>query len=300
MLISKLAVIIVNYNTKDILRDCLRNLLEQNLNNTEVIVVDNASKDGSAEMMETEFPTSRYPQVELIKTQNNGVAWGYNLGVTQAKDADYLLFMGSDAFPKPGCIEGVTVFLKSNPQAGAATAKLVLRNGKLDTDAHRGFPTPWTALTHFSGLDRLFPESKIFNKYFMGWCDMEKPHEIDLCISHFMLVKREVFDKIGRWDEDFFVYGEDVDLCWRVKQAGFKIYYLPQFECLHYKGVGVGIRKESADVSRADESTKKRMRLETTRAMRLFYKKHMYKKYPWILNRLVEYGIQLLSSIRAR
>ena len=127
---------------------------------------------------------------------------------------------------------------------------------------------------------------------------MEKPHEIDLCISHFMLVKREVFLKVGRWDEDFFVYGEDVDFCWRVKQAGFKIYYLPQFECLHYKGASVGIRKESADITGADPATKLRMKAGSVRAMRLFYQKHMYKKYPWILNKLVELGISGISLLR--
>lgn len=298
MLRAKRAVILVNYNTKDVLIDCLKNLLEQNPQNTKVIIVDNGSKDGSAEMVATEFPSSRYPQVELIKTQNNGLACGYNLAMAHAKNADYYLFMGTDAFPKPGCLDGVMDFLEKNPQTGVATAKLTLRTGKLDMDAHRGFPTPWTALTHFSGLDRLFPKSRIFNRYFMGWSDMEKPHEIDLCISHFMMVKRQVFDKIGRWDEDFFVYGEDVDLCWRVKQAGFKIYYLPQFECLHFKGVGVGIRKESLDVTKADEATRKRMRAETTRAMRLFYQKHMYKKYPWLVNKSIELGIQLLAHLR--
>lgn len=295
---KKLSIIIVNYNTKDILRDCVRNLLELRLEDTKIVIVDNGSKDSSAEMVEKEFPASQYAQVELIKTQNNGLASGYNLGMAHAPNADYFLFIGTDAFPKPGCIEGVMGFLEKNPQTGIATAKLVLRTGKLDMDAHRGFPTPWTALTHFSGLNRLFPKSHIFNKYFMGWCDMEKPHEIDICISHFMLVKKQVFDKIGRWDQDFFVYGEDVDLCWRAKQAGFKIYYLPQFECLHYKGVGVGIRKESSDVTKADESTRKRMRLETTRAMRLFYKKHMYKKHPWLLNKIVELGIITMERIR--
>jgi hypothetical protein len=134
----------------------------------------------------------------------------------------------------------------------------------------------------------------------MGWADMSKPHEIDLCISHFMMVKREVLAKIGPWDEDFFVYGEDVDFCWRVKEAGYKIYYLPQFECLHYKGVSVGTRKESADVAKMDSATKSRMKKETTRAMRLFYKKHMYKRCPWILNKVVELGIGVMQLARGQ
>ena len=291
---KKLAIIIVNYNTKDILRDCLRNL-EYFVTPHQVIVVDNASKDGSADMVEAEFEG-----VDLIRATNKGLASGYNLGMTRATDVGYYLFLGTDAFPKPGCIEGVVDFMEAHHEVGIATAKLVLRSGLLDMDAHRGFPTPWTALTHLIGLDRLFPKSSVFNKYFLGWSDMEKPHEIDLCISHFMMVKKEVFEKVGGWDEDFFVYGEDVDLCWRVKQAGFKIFYLPQFECLHYKGASVGTRKESADVTKADSATKLRMKTETTRAMHLFYKKHMYKKYPWILNKLVELGIGVMEKVRTK
>lgn len=290
---KKLVIIIVNYNTKDILGDCLKNLEKLSLQETQVYVVDNGSKDGSADMIEAE-----YKGVDLIKTENKGLAVGYNLGMARTTNCDYRLFLGADAFPEPGCIEGVIDFMESYQDVGVATAKLVLRNGLLDVDAHRGFPTPWVALTHFAGLGRLFPKSRIFNGYFLGSSDMNKFHEIDLCISHFMMVKKEVFDKVGLWDEDFFVYGEDVDFCWRVKQAGYKIYYLPQFICLHYKGVGVGIRKESADVTRADSETKSRMRVETTRAMKLFYKKHMYKKYPWILNKAVEFGISVMAMFR--
>lgn len=294
---KKLAIIIVNYNTKDILRDCLKNLeyfvTSSVITPHQVIVVDNASKDGSADMVEAEFEG-----VDLIRATNKGLASSYNLGMTQAADVDYYLFLGTDAFPKLGCIEGVIDFMEAHRDIGIATAKLVLRSGLLDMDAHRGFPAPWTALTHFACLDRLFPKSRIFNRYFLGGCDMNKPHEIDLCISHFMMVKREVFAKVGVWDEDFFVYGEDVDFCWRVKQAGFKIYYLPQFQCLHYKGVSVGTRRESADVTKADSATKSRMKAETTRAMRLFYQKHMSKKYPWVLNKTVELGISVVEKVR--
>lgn len=293
MAVKKLAIIIVNYNTKDILLDCLNHLAHLALPDTQIIVVDNGSQDGSAEMVEAEFKN-----VDLFKTENNGVAAGFNLGLTHATDANYYLFMGTDAFPKSGCVEGVMDFMEAHSKVGVVTARLVLRSGLPDMDAHRGFPTPWTALTHFAQLDRLFPKSQIFNRYFLGGCDLEKPHQIDLCISHFMLVKKEVLLKIGRWDEDFFVYGEDVDFCWRVKQAGFKIYYLPQFECLHYKGVSVGTRKESADITKADSATKSRMKAESVRAMRLFYQKHMYQKYPWILNKAVEAGISVISSLR--
>ncbi len=290
---KKLAIIIVNYNTKDILKDCLQNLMHLKVNNSQIIVVDNGSKDGSVEMVETGFLS-----VDLIKSENIGLAAGYNLGIKKARDCSYYLFMGTDAFPKVGCIEGVVDFLETNITVGVATAKMILRSGLLDKDAHRGFPTPWTALCHFSRLDQYFPKSRIFNNYFLGWQNMGKPHEIDCCISHFIMVKNEVFEKIGIWDEDFFVFGEDVDFCWRVKKAGYLIYYLPQYECLHYKGVSIGTREESADITKADYTTKIRMKAETTRAMNLFYKKHMYQKYPWIINKVIELGINSLKKIR--
>ncbi|HSX39785.1 MAG TPA: glycosyltransferase, partial [Candidatus Saccharimonadales bacterium] len=179
--------------------------------------------------------------------------------------------------------------------------KLLLRSGKLDMDAHRGFPTPWAAITHFSKLNKLFPESATLNQYFLAGRDMNSPHEIDLCISHFMLIKNEVFAKVGLWDETYFVYGEDVDFCYRVKQAGFKIMYLPQFSAVHYKGATVGIRKETSDIQNAatqSVETRKRMKLETTRAMKLFYEKHYSKKYPLIVRQFVYTGISFLESLR--
>ena len=128
---------------------------------------------------------------------------------------------------------------------------------------------------------------------------MAVPHEIDLCIAHFMLVKRQVQNEVGLWDESFFVFGEDVDMCYRIKKAGWKLVYLPQFEVLHYKGFGIGIRKESKDISKASLETKKRMKRETTRAMKLFYEKHYTKVYPKSLTKIVLFGIDILSRLRS-
>jgi GT2 family glycosyltransferase len=113
-----------------------------------------------------------------------------------------------------------------------------------------------------------------------------------------MMVRKAVFEKIGKWDERFFLYGEDVDFCYRTKEAGFKIMYLPQFEVLHYKGATIGIRKQSEDISPASKETKKRMRTETTRSMKLFYEKHYKNKYPKCLTSLVIFAIELLGKLR--
>ena len=288
----KVSVVIVNYNTSEQLKDCLNNLLSQGIE-LEIIVVDNASSDDSVEMVRTNFPN-----VKLVEAkENKGLAHGSNLGLEVAT-GDYVLYLGSDAYPEKGVIEGMVEFMDKNINIGISTCKLVLRNGSLDMDAHRGFPTPWASLTHFTKLNSLFPKSKFFNQYFLGYEDFTRPHEIDLCISHFMMVRKKVFDRVGRWDEDFFVFGEDVDFCYRVKKAGWKIMYLPQFTAIHYKGVSVGIRKESQDISKASSETKVRMKRSTTDAMKLFYRKHYSGVYPKIIQSLVFLGIDLLSKLR--
>lgn len=288
---KKLSVIIVNYNTKDILEKCLRNLSGK-YPNIEMIVVDNGSSDGSSDMVKEQFS-----DVVVIDTQNNGLAAGSNLGFKRAT-GDFILYLGSDAFPNGSTLTGIVDYLEGHIDVGIATCKLVLRDGNLDMDAHRGFPTPWASFTHFSGLEKLLPNLPLFNGYFLGYRDFEAPHEIDMCIAHFMLIRRKVFDDIGLWDEDFFVYGEDVDFCYRAKHAGWKVMYLPQWSAVHYKGVSVGIRKESKDISHVSREHKLKMLKSTTRAMQLFYKKHYAKKYPWIITRFVLWGISVLGFLR--
>ncbi len=294
----KLSFIIVNYNTRDILKMCIENLLGI-WGNMEIIVVDNASSDGSSDMIEKEYLKNK--DIILIKTENNGIAAGCNLGVEKAS-GDYYIYIGTDAFPSRNSIKEIVEYMEDerNKDVGIVTPKLVTRDGKIDWDAHRGLATPWSSLTHFSFLDRLFPKSKIFNKYFLGYKDFTKPHEIDVCIVHFMVMRKEVMEKIKKWDEKFFVYGEDLDICYRTQKAGFKIMYLPNISVLHYKGVSVG-RKETKDiktVSNTSKETKKRMLTASVDAMKMFYKKHLEKKYPWILNKIVYFGIFCMRSVR--
>ena len=291
---KNVAIIIVSFNTCGLLRSCLQNLYELD-EATEIIVVDNASGDGSAQMVQAEFPA-----VKLISLEKNvGLTAASNLALAET-ECEFLLYLGSDAYPQAGVISGLEEYMQQHADVAIATAKLVLRDGQLDMDAHRGFPTPWASLTHFSGLNRLFPSSKLFNQYFLGHQPLDQPHEIDLCISHFMFLRRSLFDTIGPWDEDFFLYGEDVDFCYRTKEAGFKIMYLPQFEVLHYKGASVGIRKQTQDISSASPETKRRAAELTTKAMVLFYRKHLYAKYPWIVNAAVLGGVRLLALLRGR
>lgn len=291
---ASVSVIIVSYNTCRLLQACLQNLL--NLDEaTEIIVVDNASSDGSAQLVQKEFPEATL----IALPENRGLTGAANVGLAAAK-GDFVLYLGSDAYPQVGVIPGIAAYLAQHPDVGVATAALRLRDGALDMDAHRGFPTPWASLTHFSGLNKLFPTSPLFNQYFLGDRDLTQPHEIDLCISHFLFARRSLFDVVGKWDEDFFLYGEDVDFCYRTKAAGYKIMYLPQFTVTHYKGASVGVRKQTSDISLASPETKLRATQLSTKAMLLFYRKHLYQHYPWLLNGLVLTTIRLLGALRWR
>lgn len=294
----KLSIIIVNYNTVNLLRDCINNLTGINPN-YEIIVVDNGSTDGSAHMVENEF--SDDPRILLIKNENKGIAHANNLALKHAS-GKYILHLGTDAYPKPYVIKELMLYLERFPGVGIVTARLVTRSGAPDMDAHRGFPTPWAALTHFTKISRVFSKSKLLNQYFMGWLDLYTDHEIDLCISHFMLVNKQVYEDIGGWDEDFFVFGEDVDFCYRVKQHGWKIMYLGHLEVLHYKGAGVG-RKTSSDIKTASNTspeTRKRMKMATVSAMKMFYKKHYARKYPVYVTFPILLSITILGLIRSK
>jgi len=293
---KKVSFIIVNYNTRDLLEKCVANLLD-GYKPSEIIVVDNASNDGSADNIKERFEK----KIKLIRTENNGITAGYNLGIKKAT-GDYYIFLGTDAFPTKEAIEKVVNFMEDekNKNVGIATPKIVLRDGSLDMDAHRGLSTPWSSLTHFAKLDKLFPKSKLFARYFLTYKDFSMPHEIDVCISHLMCIRKETMDKLKKWDEDFWVFGEDLDICYRAQQLGYKIMYLSNIEVLHYKGAGVG-RKETKDLvnaSRISKESKRRLTLATTRAMKLFYKKHQEKKYPWVLNQIVYLGIFLMGKLR--
>jgi len=293
--VKKLTVVICTYNERRFVEDCLSNL--EKIKNTtypglEVIVKDQASTDGSAELIEKKF---RW--VKLIRGSNDGISAAYNIGC-KASTGDYLLFLGMDAFPEKETLPGMVNYFEENPTVGAAVCKLVLGDGSLDMDAHRAFPTPWLALSRILGLGKLFPKSRIFNGYFMPGEDMSQPHEIDLCTSHFMLVRREVLDEIGGFDEDFVLYGEDVGVCYRIKKAEWKIMYLPRWKARHLKGGSVGIRKTTRKLVQKSLEHRLKMQRLSTRAMRQFMEKHYADKYPKIVLSLVFFAISILGTIR--
>ena len=295
MIQPNLSIIVVNYNTKDLLADCLRSVFAAAApkNDLEVIVVDNNSSDGSSQMVAKEFK-----QVKLVRNKANlGFARANNEGykVTRGK---YLLFLNSDTVVKRYSLVKPLKFLKNHPKVGAITIKLVTADGSLDIDNHRGYPTPWASFTHFTYLAKLFPHSIIFNPYYLGLAKLNRIHSIPVAAGSFLMMPAKVFDQIGRWDEAYYFYGEDIDLCYRLNEAGYKIIYYPKVSALHLKGASSGLRQETAKTVSVDRATRIRVAKSSVEAMKIFYKKFYSKKYPAIVTWLVLSAITLKGWLR--
>ena len=288
-----LSIIIVSYNTKDILVQCLRSIYENAAGiSFEVIVVDNASTDRTQE----ELAKHKFTNFILIKNKENlGFSKANNIGVRKSA-GKFILFLNPDTKLHDETLQKMLTFIKENLHCGAATCKVLLPNGQIDDSCHRGFPTPWNALTHFSGISKLFPKSKIFNGYNLGNLDLTQIHEIDALAGSFMLVRREAGEQVKWWDEDYFFYGEDLDFCYMLKQKDWSIFYNPHATITHLKGVSGGIKKISKEITTANGETKKRATKARFDAMRIFYKKHYEQRYPWFITKLVYIGVSVKQS----
>ena len=291
-----LSIIVVNYNAGTFLQRCFLSI-EKNISNKisyEVIVVDNASTDES--INEVKSSKLKVQSLTIIRNEVNvGFSKANNIGLKKATGR-YILFLNPDTELREKTVETMIKFMDENENAGAATCFVSLPDGKVDDASHRGFPTPWNAFSYFSGLARIFPSSMFFNGYNLGWGNLDKVHEIDALAGAFMFVRREAGDEVGWWDEDYFFYGEDLDFCYKLKDKGWKIYFVPTVSVLHHKGVSGGIRKESQHVTTADNETKLRVTKARFDAMKTFYKKHYMHKYP----KLVTWAIMRAISLKQK
>lgn len=290
-----LVIIILSYNTKKLLKKCLQSLQKAKKNDyqVEIIVVDNASKDGSPEMVEKEFL-----EIKLIKSKKNlGYAGGNNLGLKKAQ-GEYLLFLNSDTEIKSEALIKMMKFMKENLKTGASTPKTMLFSGGMDPDCHRGFPTPWASITYFLGLERLFPKSKFFGQYHQFYLNLNQAHEIDAGFGTFMFVRKKALTEVGDWDDQYFFYGEDLDLFYRIKKAGWKVMFYPEPLVTHHKGASSGLRKESKSVARPSRETRIRVAKASIKAMEIFYKKFYQDKYPSWLTWVVLLGIKVKGCYR--
>jgi O-antigen biosynthesis protein len=276
----QLSIIIVNYNVKHFLEQCLYAVEKACANIVaEVIVVDNNSTDSSKDLFATKFTN-----VEFIwNTVNTGFAKANNQAVALAK-GKYILFLNPDTIVPEDCFENCIAFLEGNRHAGALGVQMIDGSGAFLKESKRAFPSPLTSLYKLSGLTRLFPKSKIFARYHLGHLPQHQTHEVDVLAGAFMMVPRQVLDSVGSFDEMFFMYGEDVDLSYRIQKAGYKNYYFADSTIIHFKG----------------ESTKKGS-LNYVRlfynAMRLFVKKHYSGTTAGIFNVLIQAGITLRAIL---
>lgn len=290
-----LSIVIVNYNTRQLLDDCLASIFtaEAPAGGLEVIVVDNASRDGSQALVQ-----EKYPLVQLIASEvNRGFSAANNLGVGVANGRT-ILFLNSDTRVDANALTEPVAYLLANPTVGALTVRLIYPTGERDPDNHRGFPTPWNAICHFSGLSKLFPADPRFNGYFQSYADMSQTHPVDVIAGSYMLMPMALCRELGGWDETYFFYGEDIDFCYRIRQAGYQIIYYPHVEVLHYKGASSGLRKESAQIAKPPKETRVRVAKESVRAMKIFYRKFYRQQYPWLVTAVVLAGIQLRGWFR--
>lgn len=291
-----LGVVIVSYNVRDLLRDCLKSALANEGVSFSVCVVDNDSPDDSVDMVSREFP-----QVRLVRAVNDGYAAGNNLGLRHFGFSDsqpssrgpntstshpprYALLLNPDTVVPRDAFARVVSYMDAHSDVGVLGVKLLRADGSLDLACRRGFPTPEVSLYRFSGLSKLFPHSPRFGRYNMTFLDPDQIAEIDSVVGAFMLVRAEAIQQAGLLDEAFWMYGEDLDWAYRIKQRGWTVVYYPEVTVLHFK------RSSSRGSARA--------RYEFQRAMWLFYRKHYRATTPRWLDTLVRLGIGLRGGRR--
>ncbi len=270
-----ISIITVNYNVKEFVLNLVISLKKALVDfSYEIIVVDNASQDGSVE-----FLREKFSDINIIANNKNlGFGKANNIGLSLAK-GKYICLINPDAIVKEDTFKVMIDFFENTPNAGLAGCKVLNPNGTLQLACRRGFPGPWTSFTKVSGLSTLFPKSKLFAKYNLTYLDENKTYEVDAISGSFMMFRREVYEKVGGFDPDFFMYGEDLDLCYRVQKAGYKVYYVHKTEVIHYKG-------ESTKRSSIDET---KMFYD---AMQIFVKKHLSSSF------IVTFLLSLAINIR--
>ncbi|MDE6105963.1 MAG: glycosyltransferase family 2 protein, partial [Bacteroidales bacterium] len=231
----KLSIVIVNYNVCSFLEQCLRSVQRSQgvdyRRDMEVWVVDNASVDESVAMVK-----SRFPWVRCIENRENvGFAKANNQAIAQST-GDYVLLLNPDTVLEENTLAVCLAFMDAHPEAGGLGVRMLDGNGRFLPESKRGLPTPETAFYKMTGLARLFPHSKRFARYYMGHLSEFKTWEVDVLSGAFMLMPKRVLDEVGYLDETFFMYGEDIDLSYRITQGGYKNYYLADTRIIHYKG----------------------------------------------------------------
>ena len=276
----KLSIVIVNYNVSYFLEQCLKSVYKALEGiEAEVFVVDNDSKDQSVSMLKAQFP-----QVKLIENKHNpGFSIANNQAIREAK-GEYILLLNPDTVVEENTFHKSLEFMGEHPDAGGLGIKMIDGKGNFLPESKRGLPTPWVAFYKIFGLSTLFPKSKKFARYHLGHLSKDENHEVEILAGAYMMMPKKVLDEIGLLDETFFMYGEDVDLSYRISQAGYKNYYLADSSIIHYKG----------------ESTKKgslNYVMVFYKAMIIFAEKHFSGTYAKFFSLLIHFAIYLRAGL---
>jgi len=285
----QLSVIIVNYNVKHFLEQCLISVQkaidvlpeDSSLDNAEIIVIDNCSSDNSIPYLSPNFPAVRF----IANKENLGFAKACNQGLKIAR-GKYILFLNPDTIIPEDCFQKCISFFDSHPQAGALGIRMLDGSGKFLKESKRSFPSPLTSLYKLFGLAKIFPRSAVFSNYHLGNLDENKDHEVDVLAGAFLMVKKEVLDKVGSFDEIFFMYGEDVDISYRIQKSGYINYYFAQSSIIHFKGEST--RKGSLNYVRMFYN-----------AMSIFVRKHYGGGKAGIFNFLIHVAIWFRAAMSA-
>ena len=273
------SVIIVSYNTKDILRNCLQALFTHSPGiDLEVFVVDNNSTDGSALMVQSEFPSVRL----TANTQNVGFAAANNQAFEHATGR-YIILLNPDAYIRPSSIQHCIEFMDRTPQCGLCGGKIISPEGHIEPSARR-FPNALYKLLTLSGISGKFPTSPILNHHEFGGFAHDRPIEVDWVPGTYTIVRKEMLDAIGFFDNRFYLYYEETDLCLRAKKAGWKVYFTPDAEVIHIGGASSKTRKDKTIDVRAAQVLSFRMRGECL----------YYRKNKGLISMLLATGVELL------
>lgn len=277
---KKLSVVIVNYNVSYFLEQALLSVQKASQGmDVEVFVVDNNSVDGSNQMVK-----KRFPEVTLIENKENVGFSRANNQAIRLSNAQYVLLLNPDTVLEEDSLSKCCDFMDEHPEAGALGVKMLDGKGIFLPESKRGLPTPMVAFYKIFGLSKLFPKSKTFGRYHLGFLPENETHEVEVLAGAFMLLRKETLDKIGLLDEDYFMYGEDIDLSYRVIKGGYKNYYFPETRIIHYKG----------------ESTKRtsvNYVFVFYKAMIIFAQKHFSKKNAGLFSALINLAIYIRASV---
>ena len=283
-----LSIIIVNYETYDLTKQTIESVIKNDHPfEYDIYVVDNASTDESIERLKEYFHTeSENGLIKFIlNDENMGFAHANNLAIKKTS-SEYVLLLNSDTLVLDSCLEDSINYMNEHEDVGVLGCKVVLPDNSLDKACRRSFPDFYVSFYKMTGLSSLFPKSKRFGRYNLTFLNEDETYEVDCVVGAFMLVRSKTIKEVGLLDEQFFMYGEDIDWCFRIKAANWKVIYFSDAKIVHYKGASYSKKQN------------KKLTYEFYRAMYIFYNKHYKEGYPWITTLATYLGIWGICGLK--